>query len=270
MQHLDPDRLVLLALGEDRVDETESAHLTDCPGCRREIDDLRHVADLGAETQPLRDLPPPPDRVWQKIADEVRAIEAATGHAAGAPAAGHPIGEAAPGHSTGASVLPFDPQVRRTGRTRRPRRAWASPLLAAVAAAVVAIAGTVVVMRLVDRTPTQQVAARADLARLPTAPPGVAGDARVLAAGAGRDEQLHVHATGLPSTNGFYQVWLINPNNIEDMVAVGNLGNTPDALLPLPDTIDLSRYQLVDISAEPNDGNAAHSGKSLLRGTLTT
>ena len=40
-------------------------------------------------------------------------------------------------------------------------------------------------------------------------------------------------------------------------------------VLPLPPGADLNRYRLVDVSAEPHDGDAAHSGKSLLRGTLT-
>jgi hypothetical protein len=65
--HLDPDRLVLLALAEDIADETESAHLAVCAGCRAEIDDLKQIADLGSETQDLRDLPPPPERVWSAI-----------------------------------------------------------------------------------------------------------------------------------------------------------------------------------------------------------
>jgi len=38
--------------------------------------------------------------------------------------------------------------------------------------------------------------------------------------------------------------------------------------LPLPSTVDLKDYRLVDVSAELYDGNAAHSGHSLLRGSL--
>lgn len=38
---------------------------------------------------------------------------------------------------------------------------------------------------------------------------------------------------------------------------------------PLPPGADLNRYRLVDISAEAYDGDAAHSGKSLLSRTLT-
>jgi hypothetical protein len=40
-------------------------------------------------------------------------------------------------------------------------------------------------------------------------------------------------------------------------------------VLTVPPGTDLNRYRLVDVSDEPHDGDATHSGKSLLRGTLT-
>lgn len=65
MQHLDPDRLVLHALGEDTVDGADADHLSACAACRDEVDALRHVAELSAQTQEVRDLPAPPERVWR-------------------------------------------------------------------------------------------------------------------------------------------------------------------------------------------------------------
>jgi hypothetical protein len=41
-------------------------------------------------------------------------------------------------------------------------------------------------------------------------------------------------------------------------------------VLPIPPGTDLNLYRLVDVSDEPHDGNAAHSGHSLLRGVLTS
>lgn len=73
----------------------------------------------------------------------------------------------------------------------------------------------------------------------------------------------------LPLTTGYYEVWLIDPENTTKMMAVGNLSAEPGEVLPLPPGADLNRYRLVDVSAEAYDGNSAHSGKSLLRGTLT-
>ncbi|WP_435822725.1 anti-sigma factor [Micromonospora arborensis] len=89
------------------------------------------------------------------------------------------------------------------------------------------------------------------------------GDARVL-----QNHQLHLHAANLPRVPGYYEVWLINPTTMK-MLSVGTLGGGPDALLPLPPNVDLQSYSVVDVSAEQYDNKPAHSGDSLLRGTLT-
>jgi hypothetical protein len=53
------------------------------------------------------------------------------------------------------------------------------------------------------------------------------------------------------------------------MFPLGVLGTGSEAQLPLPSDVDLSRYSVVDVSAEQFDNNPAHSGDSLLRGELT-
>ncbi|GAA2706337.1 anti-sigma factor [Actinoplanes palleronii] len=227
MQHLDPDRLVLLALSEEPGDLTETDHLTGCPGCRHDLDTLRTVAALGAEGRDLpdlRDLPPPPERVW-------RAIEADI-----------------------ARQAPF--------AARRPR--WLAPVLAAAAAAVLAVAGTLVAVRVTQRTAAPRVTARATLTPLPDVPATAGGNVRVLAGG-----QVRIVVQNLPLTSGFHEVWLIDPDDLTKMVALGNLPDGARAELPVPPGTDLSRYRLVDVSDEPHDGDAGHSGHSLLRGTLT-
>ncbi len=247
MQHLDPDRLVILALGEDAVDAAESDHLAGCTDCRTEIDAMRHVAELSAETQDLRDLPPPPDRVWQNIAAEVSVTR--------------PERAAPP-----LAAVPTPPPVRRPdGAERRARSRWLSPLLAAAAAAVLAIAGTVTVIRLTDRPPAAAVTARAALSPLQDAPPNARGNAQVL-----DDGRLRLRIQDLPLTTGFYEIWLIDPDDVTKMVSLGTLGATPDVELPIPPNADLNQYRLVDVSAEPWDGSSKHSGRSLLRGTLTS
>jgi hypothetical protein len=231
VQHLDPDRLVLLALSEETADTDESVHLAECPGCSAEIDELRHVAELGAETQGLRALPPPPERVWAGIEAAVTA------------------------------------PVRRLPQ-RRERR-WVLPVLAAAAAAVLAIAGTVTVQRFTDRPAPPAVTAKASLARLGGAPAAAGGAAEVIGG-----NRLRLDVRNLPLTTGYYEVWLIDPDDTTRMMAMGNLSSAAlsgaaDVVLPLPPGADLNRYRLVDVSAEAYDGDAAHSGKSLLRGTLT-
>jgi hypothetical protein len=36
----------------------------------------------------------------------------------------------------------------------------------------------------------------------------------------------------------------------------------------IPESVDLARYSVVDISAEPVDGDPTHSGDSIVRGAL--
>jgi hypothetical protein len=129
---------------------------------------------------------------------------------------------------------------------------------------VLAIAGTVAVDRFVGRAPAETVTARATLAPLATVPASAGGTVQVLA-----DGEMRIDVRNLPLTTGFHEVWLIDPDDLSKMVAIGNLPDKADAVLPVPPGIDMNRYRLVDVSDEPHDGDAAHSGNSLLRGILT-
>ena len=255
MQHLDPDRLVDLALSESPEDTDESAHLAECSGCSAEIDALKSVAEIGAETQSVRDLPAPPESVWAGIV-------AATGVSAGTdPAAAKPEPAAQP-QDRDDVVRPF-PADRTNGHRRRRTPRWLPPFLLATAAAVLAVVGTITVLEVVGRQ-SPQVTARAVLNPLATAPASARGDAKVLGG-----DRLRVDVSDLPLTSGYYEVWLLNP---EDPTKMQSLGSLPgkDVVLPIPPGTDLNTYKLVDVSAEAHDGNSAHSGDSLLRGTLTS
>lgn len=62
------------------------------------------------------------------------------------------------------------------------------------------------------------------------------------------------------------ELWLIKPD-LSDMVSLGIV--EPGATeWQVPATIDPTEYSLVDLSIEPDDGNEAHSGRSILRGAL--
>ncbi|WP_305788388.1 anti-sigma factor [Symbioplanes lichenis] len=239
MQHLDPDRLVLLALSEAAEELTDSDHLAQCADCRHEMQALRHVAGVGSETQDLQALPPPPERVWEAIESGIAA--------------------------TRRPAAPVAHIAERRALPRRTRSRWLTPLVAAAAAAVLAVAGTVAVDRFADRTPAEEVTAQATLSPLKAVPPNAGGDVQVLA-----DGQLRIDVRNLPLTTGFHEVWLLDPDDPTRMVAIGNLPDAPEAVLPVPPGTDLKRYRLVDISDEPHDGDATHSGQSLLRGTLTS
>ncbi|GAB3848715.1 hypothetical protein GCM10029963_32010 [Micromonospora andamanensis] len=253
MQHLEHDRLVFLALGESEVDTSDRTHLDACPHCRAELESLRHVAGLGAATQGLRDLPDPPEHLWQGIMTEITAAKEL-------PRLTADRHRPDPVEPAGPVTTDAPPAPRRSRRGRWSR--VATTAVTAVAAATVGVVGTAAVLR--DGTPAEPtVVASAPLAAYGSTPPAARGDARVLGSG-----ELHLHVANLPAVPGYYEVWLINPQSME-MFSVGVLGDGADVLLPLPPNVDLGRYSVVDVSAEAFDNNTAHSGDSLLRGSLT-
>ena len=72
-----------------------------------------------------------------------------------------------------------------------------------------------------------------------------------------------------PSANGgFYELWLMN--SADDLVSLGSFrvpaSGKADVTVPLP--TDPDGFAALDISAEPADGNPAHSASSVLRAPL--
>jgi anti-sigma-K factor RskA len=239
VQHMDPDQLALLALGEPLADDAGATdHLLLCPTCRAEVDALRHTVALAREGAEHRDASAPPAAVWDRIAAETGISPAPYG-----------------GHAIPAEPSPL---VRR-------RRRWARPLAALVAAAAVGVAGTLAVVQPWRSDSAPATGSTATLAGVAGGPRGVGGEAVVVQGGDG--PTLDVTARGLPLQPGYYEVWLFDGDR--RMVSVGVLGADSTAALPLPPTLDLRTYHIVDISAEPYDGDQTHSKDSVLRGTLT-
>jgi anti-sigma-K factor RskA len=94
----------------------------------------------------------------------------------------------------------------------------------------------------------------------------VAASGRASMAGDGGDRRMTVTATGLPALGPgqFYEVWLLDPD-AGTVFPVGVMPADGRANFTLPASV-VGRYQAVDISVEPDDGNPAHSKHSLLRG----
>ncbi len=140
---------------------------------------------------------------------------------------------------------------------RRSRRRWALPV---GAAAAVVVAAAVVLGPLTDPGP-------------PASPLQALGGLRASGQAVLHDGSsgrvLDVDTSGLGPPGGFYEVWLLEPGSSR-ILALGTLDERGRAVLPVPDGVDLADYSLVDVSAEPDDGNPAHSSDSVLRGRLRT
>ncbi len=81
--------------------------------------------------------------------------------------------------------------------------------------------------------------------------------------------ELEVDLTGDPLQEGeFYEVWLlqIEGGELKDLVALGTIDASGH--YKISQSVDLSRYNTVDVSIEPDDDNPAHSGVSVVRGQL--
>ena len=67
------------------------------------------------------------------------------------------------------------------------------------------------------------------------------------------------------------EAWLIRPDvagNVANLVSLGVIDPTDPGSLAVPAGYDPDAYFVVDISIEPSDGNAAHSGRTILRRPL--
>lgn len=238
MTHPDHDLLVATALGE-AVPEQVSQHLEQCSECGPEVESLKQVIDMTRRSRDV-DLVPPPPAVWAAIEAELDA----------------PL-QLTPRHTEATPTPP---------RHGAPRRSpwW----LAAAAAAGIAL-GSGVTAAVVNRdspapTPSVQTVAKAPLDTLDTKTSR--GEARLVRVGTTLD--LDVQARGLATDSGYLEVWLIN-SDLKRMVSVGVLpaGVQQQRFVISQELIDQG-YVIVDISREQFDDKPAHSGDSLVRGTL--
>lgn len=142
------------------------------------------------------------------------------------------------------------------------------PLVWAAAAAVVGLgAGSLATWALVgpDRPETAEVLRTAALA--PVTDEGAAsGTARLLEHDDGV-QTVQVTASGIGTADGHFEVWLIRPGSTQ-MIAIGVLAAGGTGEFTVPATALADGYTLVDVSDEPDDGEPAHSGDSVLRGDL--
>lgn len=239
MSHIDPDDLAILALGDPIADADHRAHLAVCPVCEAELAEIASVV-RAARRLPETELQTPSPQVWDAIAREISEPVAVTD---GAPAPGAPTRR-----STG----------HRVGRRSRLR----TRLLIGGASILSAAAAIVLIVTLTAPRPVD--IATATLDAFP-GHPGAAGTAALEREPDGT-ERIIVDLEAELASDGHREVWLLTEDG-SALVSLGVLDGSGGTFV-VPADVDTARYSVVDISQEPDDGNAAHSGDSIVRGAL--
>ncbi|GIF23271.1 anti-sigma-K factor RskA [Actinoplanes tereljensis] len=247
MPHLDPERLVLIALGEQDPDASETGHLRTCDICDADLAATRATVTIGRQSQHVRDLPAPSEDLWTRIA--AAAFE--TPETQVAPNDAAPRDDAA-----GLRSFTSAATGRSRARARRPR--WRLPV--AVGAAVVLAAVAAAAVTWSRRPAAERIVAEADLVAQPAAPAAAKGRATIVDTGHGLE--MRVAMSGMPTTGGYYSVWLYDGRSV--MVPIGSPGS---AALNVPAAAsDLTRFSIVDVSTQQL-GQQQH-GTSMLQGRL--
>lgn len=169
-----------------------------------------------------------------------------------------------------------DREARATVIPLESRRRTARRVLIGVAAALIAaVIGFGAFLTL--RDDTGEILATATLAYDPASFDSLGAAAAGGANLVSHDGKLSIDIVdaALPSPGGGadLEVWLILPDdegNVADLVSLGVVNPTDPESLEVPASHDPSAYFVIDISVEPRDGDASHSGRTILRGPLTS
>jgi hypothetical protein len=260
VEHVDPEVLALIALGEPASD-ADRAHLSTCAACAQEAESLAAVVRVGRSVTPADTLVAPPPAVWDRIRSELD-LPAAGGDAAGPAAArSNTAGPDTAGPDTvrrteGAAVAPVVPLRRRaTG--------WIAA--AAAGGLVVGGLGGAWLVGRGDADPASPAAVVAQAALEPLPGQAATGEARVEEAADG-ERVLVVTLDGDGGDDGYHEVWLID-RGVTRLVSLGVLTGA-EGRFTVPPGLDLGEFPVVDVSDEPYDGDPSHSGDSIIRGVL--
>lgn len=227
--HPTPDSLALLALGEDLENPAELAHVSICPVCTAQVEELAKVVELGRAADEDEMLQTPDPVVWQRIRAELFA----------------PTPAASP--------------VRTARGVRRS--------IFALVAALALIAGLGLgfgLGRVGEPTPPA-AAATVHLNGLPSWP-GSEGEAKLTTNAQGQQELVVSVSTPEP-VQGTFEVWLSDDRALH-MRTMGTLNGDAGTFVIPPD-MDLDASPVIDVSLEPlNDPEPDHSKNSVVRGRL--
>jgi hypothetical protein len=252
--HIDADALALVALGESADDTAVRQHLEHCALCRDEVAALRSTITVARSTMGEVALIEPPARVWQAVRGELGLDP--TLQPPSRPARVHsPI-------SVASAPAPLIELLSRRERRSGIRRTVA--VVAASAAAAAVITGAVLGWGAAAPRDAGQVLASTVLDALPDWQEAT-GDA-TLAQLADGERVLRVSLDASVDADIVREVWLLTPE-VDGLISLGYLTAETGEFI-VPDSVDIDRYSVVDISAEPLDGDPTHSGDSIVRGAL--
>jgi hypothetical protein len=250
MTHIDPDDLIVIALNGDNhadvLSAAERAHLADCAACTSEWTDLRRTVSAG-RLDTASELLFPAASVWAGIHQEL-------GLSAGLAATPSVAPDQTPDNAAVVrSIVSIVPR----------RRAWIPLAAAALIGIATGVAGTIAWPE-----STTSVLAQTLLSPLPGW--DFDGEAVLTEDSEGRRNMSVSLTSGVlgetDASAGLHEVWLLAAD-ASRLVSLGQLDGD-SGVFPVPAGLNLDDYPLVDISAEPMDGDPAHSGDSIARGEL--
>ena len=280
MQHLDPESLSLLALGEELGDDA-AEHLRSCASCAAEYAGLRRAV-LAAKPGPpdATALESPGPQVWAGIHRALGLSAAVAADPLGSPASWDsrpPSPAPLPAQPQTETQPPAQPQPPAASPTPLPSReeraarkrergggsGWIRrPGVWLAAAAATALLAAGVFWSVQQNQPAVTPLAQAELA--PVDQHSATGSARVVETKDGqRTLEVRVDKN---EARGYQEVWLIAPD-LSRLVSLGVM-TSESGTFAVPAGLDLGEYPIVDVSDEPVDGNPAHSSVSIVRGTL--
>lgn len=269
MQHVDPEVIALVALGEPADDDDARAHLATCPDCSEEVASLAATVGTARSVTPADALVMPPPQVWEGIRGALSLSPGLDPEASATRPA--PLPGPRTGSGTGAAG---DELAARRARRAASGRAAAGPRggawlgAAAAAGLLVGGAGGVLVAGGIGADQGEAEGVVVAQGVLDPLPGWDAGGEAVVEESADGTRELVVTIEGGDDLGGYREVWLID-REVSRLVSLGVLEGGEGRFV-VPASLDLSEFPVVDVSDEPYDGDPSHSGDSIIRGLLDT
>lgn len=165
-------------------------------------------------------------------------------------------------------ALPRDPAPAATEPAARAPRWWQRPILRPAFATLASVAllavGIGVGMLLAEDDGAGEPSRTLALEPVEPRGEGASGAAELVGAGGG-EATIEVTGIGPNEAGEFYELWLLNAP--DDLISLGSfkVDSSGEASVRVPVPVDPAEFEYLDLSIEQDDGDASHSGRSILR-----